>query len=182
MIGKILGGLAAFIIIVIALGFLLPDKAQVEREIVINAPQEEIFALVSDFGEWEKWSPWANIDPNAEYSFSGEGVGQRMEWKSDHPDVGAGAQEITAMEAPNTLVTHLDFGDMGQADAAFTLSPAEGGATKVVWAFESNMRKGVPAHMQPVSTYMGFFMDAFLGPAYEEGLANLKRVAENGAG
>lgn len=181
MIGKILGGLAAFIIIVVALGFILPDKAQIEREIVINAPQEEVFELVSDFGAWETWSPWANIDPNAEYSLSGEGVGQKMTWKSDHPEVGSGSQEITAMEAPNRLVTHLDFGAMGQADATFSLSPAEGGATKVVWAFESNMRKGVPMHMQPMSTYMGFFMDGFLGPAYEEGLANLKQVAENRA-
>ena len=180
MIGKILGGIAALIVIVIGLGFVLPDRAEIEREIVINAPQEEVFALISDFGEWEKWSPWANIDPDAEYSFSGDGVGQKMEWKSDHPEVGNGSQEITAMDAPGLLVTHLDFGEMGKADARFTLIPTTEGNTKVVWAFESNMREGLPAHKQPMSTYMGFFMDGFLGPAYEEGLANLKRVAEAG--
>lgn len=178
MIGKILGGLVAIILIVVALGFVLPDRAELEREIVINASQEEVFALVSDFGEWDKWSPWASIDPDAEYNFSGAGIGQKMEWKSDHPEVGNGSQEITSMEAPNALVTHLDFGEMGQADATFTLSPAEAGGTKVVWSFESNMRNGVPVHMQPMSTYMGFFMEGFLGPAYEEGLTNLKRVAE----
>ncbi|HOP21120.1 MAG TPA: SRPBCC family protein, partial [Amphiplicatus sp.] len=59
MLGRILIGLAAIFAIVIALGFVLPDKTHVERSIVINAPQEEVFALVSDFNEWSAWSPWA---------------------------------------------------------------------------------------------------------------------------
>lgn len=178
MIGKILGGLAAIVVIVIALGFVLPDRAELQREVVIDAPQEEVFALISDFNEWDKWSPWAKIDPDAEFSLSGEGVGQKMSWKSDHPDVGNGSQEIGALEAPNKMTTLLDFGEMGRASAHFTLSPADNGGTKVVWSFESNMREGVPMHMKPMSTYMGFFMETFLGPAYEEGLANLKSVAE----
>ncbi|MEO1137538.1 MAG: SRPBCC family protein [Pseudomonadota bacterium] len=180
MLKKVLGGIAIFLIAIVALGFVLPDKAHIEREIVINAPQEEVFTLISDFGEWDRWSPWAKLDPDAEYSYSGSGVGQRMEWTSEHPEVGNGAQEITALAEPSRVVTALDFGDMGQAEASFTLEPAEGGATRVVWSFDSNMRKGVPVHMKPVSTYMGFFMDGFLGPAYEEGLANLKREAEAG--
>lgn len=175
---NILGGLAAIIVIVIALGFVLPDNVTLERETTINAPQEEVFALVSDFNEWNRWSPWATIDPNAEYTLTGDGVGQRMSWKSDHPDVGNGTQVISAMSAPHNVTTDLDFGDMGQAQATFKLSPAIDDATKVVWTFETNMRKGVPLYMQPMSTYMGFFMEKFLGPAYEEGLANLKREAE----
>ena len=101
-----------------------------------------------------------------------------MEWKSDHPDVGNGAQEITALNAPNSVSAALDFGDMGRADATFTLSPAGDGTTKVVWGFDTNMREGVPIYMQPMSTYFRFFMEGMLGPQYEQGLANLKEVAE----
>lgn len=180
MIKNILLGVVGLIVVVVLLGFVLPDRVHLEREATINAPQEEVYALISDFGAWDRWSPWAKIDPDAEYSFSGDGVGQRMEWKSDHPDVGSGAQEITAMDPPNSLTTFLDFGDMGQANAAFTLSPAEGGATKVVWSFDTNMREGVPVYMQPMSTYFGFMMEGMLGPQYEEGLANLKQAAEAG--
>jgi len=180
MLGKILGGIAALIVAIIALGFILPDKVTLEREIVVNAPQEEVFTLVSDFNEWNRWSPWAQIDPDAEFSVSGEGVGHRMEWKSDHKEVGNGMQEITALDAPNKVVTRLDFGDMGRADATISLTPVSGG-TKVVWSFESNMREGVPGLMKSASTYMGFFMDGMIGPSYEEGLANLKREAEKSA-
>lgn len=179
MLGKIIGGVVGFIVIVIALGFVLPDKAQLEREIVINAPQEDVYALVSDFNEWDKWSPWAKIDPDMAMTITGDGVGHRMAWTSDHPNVGDGMQEITVMDAPNSMTAHLDFGDMGQADASFILSPAENGATKVVWSFDSNMRKGVPFYMKPMSTYMGFFMDGMLGPQYEQGLADLKAAAES---
>jgi uncharacterized protein YndB with AHSA1/START domain len=178
LLKKVLGGLAALIVIVIALGFVLPDEVHLKREITINAPQEEVFALVSDFNRWNEWSPWASIDPDAQYKVSGSGVGQRMEWKSDHPEVGNGVQEITTMNAPDSVTTHLDFGDMGQADATFTLSPVSDGATKVVWSFETKMREGVAFHMKPISTYMGFAMESMLGPSYEEGLANLKRAAE----
>ncbi|MEM9618201.1 MAG: SRPBCC family protein [Pseudomonadota bacterium] len=180
MIKNILLGLVGLVVVIVGLGFVLPDNVHLEREATINASQEEIYALVSDFEQWDRWSPWAKLDPDAEYSLSGSGVGQRMEWKSDHPEVGNGAQEITAMDPPNSVTTFLDFGDMGQADATFTLTPTGDGATKVVWGFDTNMRKGVPTHMQPMSTYMGFFMEKFLGPAYEEGLANLKREAEAG--
>lgn len=178
MIKSILLGLGTLIAIVILLGFVMPDKVHLERETTINASQEEVFALVSDFNQWDSWSPWAKLDPDAEYSLTGSGVGQRMEWKSDHPDVGNGAQEITALDAPNSVSTALDFGDMGRADAHFTLSPAGDGATKVVWGFDTNMREGVPIYMQPMSTYFRFFMEGMLGPQYEEGLANLKQVAE----
>lgn len=178
MIKSILLGIGTLFAIVILLGFVLPDKVHLERETTINASQEEVFALVADFNQWDSWSPWAKLDPDAEYSLTGAGVGQRMEWKSDHPDVGHGAQEITALDAPNSVSAALDFGDMGRAKANFTLSPAGDGATKVVWGFDTNMRDGVPIYMQPMSTYFRFFMEGMLGPQYEEGLANLKEVAE----
>ncbi len=178
MARNIIGAVIALVVILIVLGFVLPDKVTLERETVINAPQEDVYALIDNFEAWGAWSPWAHIDPDAEISISGAGVGHRMSWKSDHPKVGNGAQEITAMDAPNSLTTHLEFEGMGFADATFALSPAGDGATRVVWSFETNMRKGTPIYMQPISTYMGYFMDGMLGPQYEEGLANLKKAAE----
>ena len=180
MLGKIFGGLAAIIVIIIALGFVLPDKVHVEREAVINAPQEEVFALISDYEAWNSWSPWAEKDPDAEYSYSGSGVGQKMVWKSDDPNVGNGSQEITRLESPSLVVTRLEFDGMGDANASFALSPADGGATRIVWSFDTAMRDGFPIYMKPMATYMGFFMDNWVGKDYEQGLANLKRVAEAG--
>ncbi|MEL7490427.1 MAG: SRPBCC family protein [Pseudomonadota bacterium] len=177
MLQLILTLLAILILAVLVLGYLWPDKVHVERETVINAPPEKIFGLISDFVEWDKWSPWAKLDPDAKYEFSGDGVGQRMAWSSEKREVGSGSQEIIAMQPPRQLVTALDFGEMGGARATFDIA-AMGEASKVVWALDTNMREGVPTLKQPMATFFGFFMDKMIGKSYEEGLANLKEVAE----
>lgn len=177
MLKKIIGSIIAVLAILVGLGFVLPDKTHVERSILVEAPPEKVFALVSDFHQWNRWSPWADLDPATEYQITGAGVGHTMSWTSKDPNVGAGVQTVTAMEPPFKLVTALEFGDMGKADATFTLAP-EGAGTRVVWALDSKMRDGVPFLMQPVATYMGFFMDGMVGADYEKGLARLKAAAE----
>ncbi len=175
--GLIFTILLVAILAIIVLGFLLPDKVHVERDTVIDAPPEKVFALISDFKEWDKWSPWAAMDPNAKYEMSGEGVGQRMAWTSDVREVGSGSQEITEINPPRKMVTALDFDEMGQAHATFDVEPM-GEASKVTWSLDTKMREGVPIHKQPMATFMGFFMDKFMDKPYTEGLAKLKQVAE----
>ena len=54
----------------------------------------------------------------------------------------------------------------------------ENGATQIIWSLDTDMREGAPVWMQPLNTYLGFFMDAMVGKDYEQGLQNLKDVAE----
>lgn len=175
MLKKLLLGLAGLVVIVVALGFVLPDKSHVERSVVINAPQEKVFALVADLNESSKWAPWGEYDPAMESVITGTGVGQKQSWTSKK--VGNGSQEIAALSPPSRVDYKLDFDGNGVGTAAMVLDPAAEGV-RVTWSFDTNMRKGVPVYMQPFSTYMGFFMDGMLGKDYEKGLANLKRVAE----
>jgi len=175
---KILAGLVGLVVVLFALGFVLPSKVHVEREAIIEAPRERVFDLVSDFEQFNTWSPWADIDPETQYRITGAGVGQRMEWTSDDPKVGAGSQEIVALDAPEYMRTRLDFGDMGGGEAAFELEAVNDGATRVVWSMDTDMREGVPFVMKPVGTYMGFFMDGWVGADYERGLERLKAAAE----
>ncbi|MEL6223605.1 MAG: SRPBCC family protein [Cyanobacteria bacterium J06627_8] len=177
-LAKIFGVLVGLIVVVVGAGFVLPSAVHVERDIVINAQPAEIFALIDDFHNWENWSPWANIDPDATMTIEGSGVGQIMHWSSEDPKVGNGSQEIIAMDAPNTLTTHLDFGDMGVADATFALTSEDDG-THVVWSLDSDSREQVPLLQQPISTYFGFFMDSMMGGDYETGLQNIKSLAES---
>ena len=174
---RILLGALALLAAVFVLGFVLPDKVHVERATTINAPRETVYALVGDFNRWNEWSPWADLDPDTTYTITGAGLGSRMAWSSKDPDVGSGVQEIVGYEPPALMKTKLDFGDMGGGEATMMLTD-EGGVTKVVWSMETRMRKGVPFLMQPIGTYMGFFMDGMIGKDYEKGLAKLKAAAE----
>lgn len=174
---QVIGGLLGLIGILFGLGFVLPAQVHVERSLAINASPTKIYALVGDLTQWQSWSPWTEKDPNMAMTISGKGVGQAMHWQSDNPAIGSGSQEITVLDQPNQVTTHLDFGDQGRADATFRLAP-QGDSTLVTWTLDTNMREGVPTLAQPLSTYFGFLMDSIIGQDYEAGLTNLKTVVE----
>lgn len=175
MLKNILLGLVGLVVVIIALGFVLPDRQHVERSVVINAPAEKIYAYVSDLNRSSDWQVWGDMDPAMKVSVAGSGVGQVQTWESK--TMGSGSQTITGLTPPSRVDYKVEFGEMGSASAAMRLEP-QGEATKVTWSFDANMRKGVPIYMQPMATYMGFFMDQMTGKDYEGGLAKLKKSAE----
>lgn len=105
---KVLGIIASLFVIVVILGLTLPSNVHVERKILINAQPQAIYPLISNFEEWNKWSPWAKLDPDAEFTLEGQGLNQKMSWSSEDSRVGKGSEEIVAMDEPNSLKTHLD--------------------------------------------------------------------------
>jgi hypothetical protein len=177
LLKKVLGIVVALVALVFVSGFALPSVVHVERRIVIHATPDAIFPLVSDLSQWERWSPWAKLDPKMDMSITGSALEQTMRWQSEDPRVGSGSQTITAIEAPSYVKTHLDFGSQGVSDAAFRLTPQDD-ETLVTWSLDADMREGVPTLQQPISTYFGFLMDRMVGQDYEAGLANLKAVVE----
>jgi len=177
LLKKIAGIVLGLVAILFSAGFLLPSTVHVERAALIEAQPADVFALVSNFNAWDAWSPWAQLDPDADMEIIGSGIGQTMFWSSENPEVGEGSQVIVNLESPRYLQTQLKFGNRGVANASFTLTPIDG-ATQVVWSLDTDMREGVPLFLQPITTYLGFLMDSMVGEDYEIGLQNLKTAAE----
>ena len=153
----------------------LPAQVHVEREAVIAAPSANIFPLVNNSRNAEKWSPWLARDPETviEYSGPAQGAGAKMAWRSDNPEVGIGSQEITASEPDSLVRIALICDGHGGATATFNLVP-HGGGTRVVWGFDTDLGAN------PVMRYMGLMFDKWVGGDFETGLANIKRIAEAG--
>jgi uncharacterized protein YndB with AHSA1/START domain len=164
--------IAAIAIIIVGGSFLLPAQAVVTRSTEIAAPPDKIFAIVGDLRRFNEFSPWADLDPNIKYTFEGpeSGVGQKMNWTSENPDVGSGSQTITKYEPPNFVETQLDFGMRGRPVASFDLVPSTSG-TKATWTFKADL-EGIPAK------WFGLMFDRWIGADYEKGLFKLKTVAE----
>lgn len=178
---SIVWGIVAILALIIILGFILSDKVHVERTIMIDASPEDVFALVGDFNQFNRWSPWQERDPEMDQTIEGApGVGQTYRWDSDKSNVGSGRQEVIAHEAPTKFATKLDFGERGGGIATFDIQPAEGGS-RVTWSMDTHMRDGVPTPMKPMATYMGLFMDKLVGADYEKGLEKLKAEVEANA-
>lgn len=167
----IIGG----IILVLLLGsMLLPSKVHVERKLVINAPAAKIFPQVNSLKNWRNWDPWSKRDPNMvnEYSGPEAGVGNKNVWKSEHKQVGNGAQWITESVENEKIVSQLDFGQGEPPTGTFTFAP-EGEGTKVVWSIDMDMG------MSPMGKIFGLMMDGMIGPDFEQGLKNLKELVES---
>ncbi|MGQ0485433.1 MAG: SRPBCC family protein [Hyphomicrobiales bacterium] len=165
----------AVIVVFLGGGYVLPGEAVVQRQTVIAAPPEKVFAVIGNLKRFNEWSPWAELDPNIQYKFEGPemGVGQKMSWTSNNPDVGNGSQTITAYEQNKRIAAALDFGAMGKAVASMELAPA-GGGTAVTWGFKTELKGAL-------ERWFGLMFDRWVGADYERGLARLKALAEKEA-
>ena len=166
-------------LIFIALLFVIvvvgqPDVFKMSRSIKISAPPEIIFPHVNDLHQWEAWSPWAKLDPNAKSTFEGPtaGVGSSMAWDGNGK-VGTGKMTITESQPVETIRFRLDFHKPMKATntAEFTFRP-EGSQTVVNWSMSGKNSL--------LGKVFGLFMDCdkMVGGQFEQGLASLKAVAE----
>lgn len=169
---KIAYAAASGLALLLVVGLMLPATPYVERQIQILAPPATVFALVNDFHQINKWSPWLDTDPNALYTISGpkRGVGATLTW--DGHTVGQGSQVIIESESFYRIVSKLDLGSPGQSTGTFEFLQTEKG-THVTWTFESNFGLNL------VGRYFGLMLDGIVGPDYEKGLQNLKTMAEH---
>ncbi len=168
----IVGIVAAGVVFVVGGAYLLPSEAVLQRQIVIAAPPEKVFAIAGHLRRFNEWSPWADIDPGTQYTFAGPdtGVGQKMSWTSTNPNVGNGSQTIVEFADNRRTTTALDFGDMGKARASLELAPIDGN-TAVTWGFKSSLN-GI------MERWFGLMYDRWIGADYEKGLRRLKLAAE----
>ena len=146
----------------------------VQRSAVIPAAPERIFALLADFHQWERWSPWEELDPDMAHAYSGadQGVGAVHEWKGNKK-AGEGRMEIVDADPPHRLDLDLKFVKpfKSQNTTRFTLAEDGPGATNVTWSMDSPM----PFMMQVVNVFMN--TDKRIGGDFEKGLSKLSSLA-----
>lgn len=174
MLKIILIAVAVAVVAFLVFAATRPDTFRIERATTIKAPPEKIFALINDFHGWRSWSPYESLDPAMKRTYSGapSGKGTVYEWDGNR-NVGKGRAEITDIAPPSKVTIKLDFIKPFEAHnvAEFTLQ-RNGEATKVTWAMF-----GPSPYMAKVMSIF-FSMDRMVGGQFEEGLANLKTIAE----
>jgi hypothetical protein len=145
----------------------------ITRSTSIAANAEVIHGLVDDFHRWSSWSPWEDLDPAMQRSYSGpeQGVGARYAWKGNRK-AGEGSMEITGL-APDAVDIELRFLRPWNAtnQVRLQLAPTTTG-TEVSWT----MRGEHVGLMGLLSRVMP--LDKMVGKDFEKGLTRLKAVAE----
>ena len=173
----ILLALVVAVLALLAFASTRPDVFRVERRLRIAAPAERLWPLVGELRGFNRWNPYERKDPliKGQYAGTANGIGSRYAWQSDK--VGTGSLEITGQQPGRAVQMKLDFVKPFEAhnQAEFTLQPTPDGATEVSWRMHG------PANF--MSKLIGVFMDMdkMVGRDFEDGLQNLRHIAEGPA-
>jgi hypothetical protein len=177
MLKKILAVVVVLVVALLALVATRPAGFRVERSVVIEESPVALYTAVADFRTWERWSPWARLDPAQKTTFGGTAtqVGATYDW-AGNDKVGSGRMTVTEVHPPRQVKIKLEFIKPwpSTSETVFDLY-AEKGGTRVVWTMRGDLDFMGKA-MSLVSD-----MDKLIGPDFERGLATLKKGAEDGS-
>lgn len=174
---KIIGLILLIIIgLPLVIALFVSNDFSYEDQVSINAPIQKVWDQTNTLQKMDNWSPWGKKDPDLNQSFTGAdgSVGSQNCWDSQHPEVGAGCQTITKVNAPYLLETRLDFTrpQESQGDGYVKLEESNG-TTIVTW--------GIKSEFDYPMNILNLLMSAedAMGPSFKEGLGKLKELSEN---
>jgi hypothetical protein len=173
LIVKIFAALFGLWVVLMVVGFFLPGHYRVERKTVIAASPAVIYPLVGDLKAWKKWGVWFARDPDMKISYSPatNEVGAWSEWTSKSQ--GDGKMTISSTHPSDLFQYQMEFKDVGMVSlGGMTMTPIDTTMTQVSMTMEGDLRRN------PMYRWFGLFMDKLVGPDFESGLANLKRISE----
>ena len=164
-----------------AIGFALPKEYEVQRTARIDAPPEEVWAMVSDLKQWPTWVYW-NEDHVADLSISygdiTQGEGASQSWSSKQGD---GRLTFTECKENESIKFEMQFGEFPPMYSSITLKrrpvlktdPAtkklvKHDYTEMTWDADGNMPN------DPMSGWFGLLMRPNIGRDYDYGLAQLQ--------
>ena len=148
---------------------LLPTQLEVQQSIVVEAPPEEVYALLENPMLWEKWSVLnKGADPSLIHLYGGpmSGAGARMQWSGDR--VGNGLLVFTESTSPSSLTyKQSEHNTANTVEGMITLAPVAGG-TQVVW------RQQAAVGQSPWERVLGAVQKYRRQREVEQGLLGLK--------
>jgi hypothetical protein len=169
-VGVVIAGFVAYVA-------MLPSTFLIERSTIVVASAPGTFAEINDLHRWQEWSPWAKLDPNAKATFEGpaSGEGAVFHWAGNE-QVGEGRMTVTESRPDERVRMRVDFIKpfAGTNNSEFTLK-ADGPRTIVTWVISGEqgfIEKAICLFMNP---------EKMIGGPMEQGLANLKQIAEGKA-
>jgi uncharacterized protein YndB with AHSA1/START domain len=156
----------------VLVGVFLPSSFSVERSIDIAAPPVRIYDYIVEPRKWSQWSVWTRRDPRMRIVYSGPPFGMGARWSWESKSEGSGTMEFTRVD-PDKRVEYSLFlpGFNMRSTGDLSIVPGNGG-TRVTWTSKGDVGGN------PLKHYLAAAMDRMVGPDFEQGLANLKTLAE----
>jgi len=176
---KIAGvSVVALLVVLTAVGFLLPSHRRITRTVEVKAPMAAVFPLLNNLKTgWVQWNPFVSADDKTyrvTYSGPEEGVGAVQSW--DGETTGEGTMKILRADPTRgvdyeVVLMHGSY----RLDSSFSCEP-KGQTTAVTWTCDMELGNN------PIQRYFGAIMGGDgLGTPMLKGLQTLGKRAEAAA-
>lgn len=175
MIRTILISVLVLIAAVLIYAATKPSDFKIQRSTTIKASPDKLFPLINDLHNMQTWSAWETVDPKMKRSYSGEasGKGAKYAWEGNR-EIGQGSMEITESIPASKVAMRLDFVKPFEGHSTVEFSIEPNGENTVV----TQTMRGTSSYIPKLMCLLFFDQDKMIGGKFEEGLANLKAIAE----
>lgn len=151
-----------------------PSHFRIERTQLIRAPVSKIFGLVNDFHQWELWSPWEQLDKdvNRKHGRAINGEGATFEWRNN-AETDSGRMQIVSSIPTRKIVVIVDATKPTHHQFTVEMDFMPQGDTTLITGIMYG-KNNFSAKLRSII----FDTEHTLGAKFEEGLTNLKILAE----
>lgn len=106
----ILLGLVGILALLLLIALFMNKEHFVKREIIIHAPNQQVFDFLKLLKNQEKFNKWAKADPERQWEYSGTDgtVGFVISWNGNR-QAGEGQKEITKIVEGKRIETEIRF-------------------------------------------------------------------------
>jgi len=175
---NVLIGLALLVVLVAAVGLVMPTSYAIEKSVVIHAKPEAIHPHLEDLKKWEAWAPWYQMDDSIQTTYGPKtiGVGASQTWKSTDGD---GELQLTRCDLASGIAYDMAFimDDGKRAPSTCAMDyRTSGDSTTVTWTMTGDCGDFMPPVL---SGLMRPLVSKEIGAMFEKGLDNLKHTVES---
>ena len=173
LVKKLLLGLLVLTAGLAVIGWFMPAKRQVARNIVLRGKTEEVFSRIATPRRWPEWTAWTtNRFPDMTLRFEGaeSGVGAKM--IAAGKSSGNGIVKIVEADPASGIAYTLDFNHGMQLFTGAIRYTNTPDGLRVTWTLDADL--GV----NPLKRWAGLAMGSLMGGDMEHGLAKLKVQVE----
>lgn len=176
----ILSTIVALLGLILIIAAFQPKEWSVERSVLIDAPREKVWTIVSDLNRYSEWNPYARLDPEAKITVTGPAATLGSTYAWDGNQSGAGRMTTVALEDGARIDFQLEFvRPMSVTNkASFIVGPQES-PTKMTWSMQGHHEGFTGLLSRALHLFIG--IEALVGQQFESGLATLKAIAESPA-
>lgn len=176
IIKRILIVIGILIALPLLVALFVKNNYTVEREVLINKPENVVFDYVKYLKNLDNYSKWAGLDPEMKKTYSGTDgtIGFVSAWDSEDKNVGEGEQEITGIIEGERIDFEIRFIEPfpSVAPAYIITEPVSESETMVKWGFKGYMN-------YPMNIIILFMdLEKAIGDDLQTGLNNLKVLLE----